>query len=127
MKPVWTVVLVITAASIGAGIMYAVQQPFFATWLRYAELPDPSDRKAHARHACREYAILSLHDPESAKFPDWDKAPVENRSANSAIYVVYLPIVAKNAFNATRKGTIACRLEDQQKHWSIIDISQIPF
>lgn len=80
-----------------------------------------------ARYACRDFIRKSLHDPASADLSEWNQADVTQPSANTSVFEVLMKVRAKNAFNATRLKTMACRVTKNGDNWTLISLQEIPF
>lgn len=80
------------------------------------------ERLTRARHACKRFVELTLHDPSSAEWGRVGSYWGERRKDGS--YHIQVTVRAKNAFNATRLATYDCIVRDDGKTWRPISIRQ---
>lgn len=85
-----------------------------------------ADTDRTARYVCKGFIEKALHDPASADLSQWTQAKVTNPSANTTIFEVFMEVRAKNAFNATRLSTMACRVQKSGDNWTLISLNQLP-
>lgn len=84
---------------------------------------EAEDRLGQARTACAEFVKKSLHDPGSAEFEslltDWAK------EVTPSVFNVQTHVKAKNAFNATRKSVMDCRVQLSERNWKLLSLKEI--
>lgn len=90
-----------------------------------AALPrQPADPSTTARGACMLFVKQRLHDPDSAEFPPSPSTSVTKREAG--MWLVRMPVRARNSFNASRLKTFDCLMSFRQSDgtWSALAVSE---
>lgn len=84
----------------------------------------PDDPSTSARGACMVFVKQRLHDPDSAEFPPSPSTSVTKREAG--MWLVRMPVRARNSFNASRLKTFDCLMSYRQSDgtWSALAVSE---